>query len=1380
MHPVKCKVARIAFQLPPEEVMDWDDHLHTIEWMDASRDSAATWPVRKVIKTTPEPAHTVLEKSSREVELHLSAVVDYAEFQMDVDMIQFKETLLFQTRTVTFQLSNTGNVALEYTWMAAVEDERSVNRTGELLLSNLNGDSLSSTCGTSGKLHPSRCSSQLDHELEHVSSSLNSSLNAISGKSPFSVEPRSGTIPVGQKQLFQMKFSPVYVGDFESCMLCSIPNLTPNQKCPEVAVKGKSLMTNCHFELEDSDYLTANRRNPKLPDPKETVLDHNTRVIEFVAIGVCSRSSRTFTVTNPTSSAYSFQWTCQDPEAPRGQEAFFCLTERGQIQPGKKAEMKFQFIPQHLDVTESFWIFTVPEQNISVPVLLVGNASDPLVTLNRSHLSFQLLLIGHEVRQTMYMINSEKEAFSFAFRESSLFSEGCKASVKVEPLKGSIGPLSRLPITVSFIPTIEGEVVFNLKCDVKRKTQPLSLNIKATSYSMNVSVGCQDSDGHVTELSAHKINIIDLKEVQLNENIKRIFSICNNSRFSFTFTWELCGPAACQQVLTITPWTGTLQAEEKAESQLAFHSQKLCSLKDVKLTLRISKGPTFTLISSPSLPPQVDVVDPPGKVVKLGNVCIGQTVKKIVTIANKSAAPLAFQLRVTSTAPELQEAGVLCLKPSKELKLKPRGDRGKVEVTFSPKRRIQPFSGEVLLECGGLARSLFVVRGSCQGSLVSLDQEQLSFGAVVQQSYTWRRVVMRNAGDTGVRFTWDVESFKPDFSISPTKGYISPGRDVPFVVTFRPSKLSQAVQYEGLRCFIQGSEALRLTLSGSCVEAPGPKETLTFSCSVRERQSQTILLSNPSNEAWTLQPIIEGKYWKGPEFIHLEARQKEKAYQVTYRPLSMSSENKKHQLAGSKKGKGALQFLSAPLAVSRQGSIFFPLPDGTGLRYHLEGTAEAPRCSGAISRQVPCRSSHTELIPVSNWLHRPQRLLVVIDMLKPENVESSSVLQGCSYIDVPSSAKKDYQLTFFSYKEGVFRAKVTFLNETTGEYLFHVVTFKVTASGPIGTVKMSTAVRQRVSSTVKVDNPLPVPVTFDITCEVPDVSAPQHFTVPAQSKADLVLEYQPLKTGESTGHLVLQSSDLGSLSYNLQLKAISHRPEKPVYFRTTLGSRQTITTKIRNFAQQKTEYLLQTDCADFQTAKSISAAPAGAGGSDLSVEVTFEPCQLGEAKATLQLSSALGGQYRIPLIGLALPPEAQGPFLIPAGGSTSISFRNVFPKATAFQYAVKHPAFTAEDPSAPVPRGWRTERHRREGLGAQRGRLRIAGRQEPACSAWVDPAVHRGAARGTEPDRTGSPGDGGTQGSAGLQARSPSKGSGYGGCVRLPLPPAALLQGGWY
>ncbi|KAM6352746.1 hydrocephalus-inducing protein homolog isoform 6-T13 [Alca torda] len=1369
MHPVKCRVARIAFQLPPEQVTDWDDRLHTVKWVDATRDPAATWSVKKkVIETDPEPAHVVLEKSSHEVELRLSAVVDCAEFKLDVDTIQFKETPVFQTRIFSFLLSNTGNVALEYTWMVAVEDERAVSHTGELLPPSLDGCFLSCTSGASAKLQPSHCSSQPSSAREQASSSRSSSLKTISATVMFFVEPSSGTIPAGQEQLFQMKFSPVFVGDFESRMLCSIPNLKPNQKSPEVAVKGRSLMSDCHFELEDSDYITAKRRNPELRGPKGATFDLNTRVMEFAAVGVCSRNSRSFMVMNPTDSAYSFQWTCQDPGAPPEQVAFFCLTERGQIRPQKKAEMRFEFIPRHLDITESFWVFTVPEQSISVPFLLVGNTTDPLVTLDRSHLNFHLLLIGHEVHQTIYIINSEKEAFSFAFRESSLFSEACNASMKIEPLEGSIAPLSRIPITVFLTPTLEGEVVFNLKCDVKRKTQPLSLNIKATGYSMNVSVRCEDGDGCVTELSAQQINVIDFKEVQLNENIKRIFSIHNNGKFSFTFSWELSGPAARKQLLTITPQTGAVEAEGKAETQLAFHPQKMCSLKDVELMLQISKGPTFTcvflatvvvptlhfsttrlnfgacFIYHAGMPParqtlaitnkadkdvslnclftntvhlevdfrgyvlrpgetvevpitfypreaasyqelipfeinglcqqtvevrgrgmemKVDVMEPQGKVVKLGALSIGQTVKKIVTIANNSTAPLTFKLHLMCTTPELQEDGVLFLNPISELSLKPRGDTCKVEVNFSPKCRIQPFTEEVMMECNGLVRSLFMVRGSCQGIQVSLDQDHLSFGVVVQQSYTCRHIVMHNTGDIGVKFEWDTKSFKPDFSISPAKGYISPAMDVPFIVTFRPSKLSHSIQYKGLQCFIQGSEPLQLTLVGCCMESPVTKETLTFTCDVREKHSQTILLSNPSNEAWTMQPVIEGKHWKGPEFFHLEANQQNKPYKITYAPLTMTSENKNHQ-----------------------GSIFFPLPDGTGLYYLLQGTAEAPRCSGTIFREVPCRTSYTEIIPVSNWLNRPQRFLVVVDILKPENLESGSVLQGLDYIDVPGSAKKDYKLTFLSYKEGVFNAMVTFLNEVTEEYLFYMATFKATTSGPISTVEMSTAVRQRGSSTVKVDNPLPVPVTFAIDCKVPDVNVPPYFTVPAQSEADLVIEYQPVKMGESTGRLVLQSSDLGSFYYNLHLKATTNRPEKPLYFCTTLGSSQTITTKIMNYARQKTDYHLQTNCADFQTEKTVSVAPASPGGSEVSVEVTYEPCQLGEARATLQLSSLLGGEYSIPLFGLALPPKPQGPFLIKAGGTTSIPFKNIFLQPTAFQYTVEHPAFAVRAPESLRPK----------------------------------------------------------------------------------------------
>ncbi|CAM9397971.1 unnamed protein product, partial [Bubo scandiacus] len=76
--------------------------------------------------------------------------------------------------------------------------------------------------------------------------------------------------------------------------------------------------------------------------------------------------------------------------------------------------------------------------------------------------------------------------------------------------------------------------------------------------------------------------------VQLNKNVQHLFSIHNNSKFSFSFSWELSGPADCKQVLTVTPRTGVVQAEGKAETQLAFHPQKMCSLKDVELTLQVT------------------------------------------------------------------------------------------------------------------------------------------------------------------------------------------------------------------------------------------------------------------------------------------------------------------------------------------------------------------------------------------------------------------------------------------------------------------------------------------------------------------------------------------------------------------------------------------------------------------------------------------------------------------------------------------------------------------------------------------------------------------------------------------------------------------------
>ncbi|KAH0619415.1 hypothetical protein JD844_000028 [Phrynosoma platyrhinos] len=1304
---LKCKVSKIAFQLPAEQVPDWDDRLHTVKWVDVSKSiTSNTRPAKKkVIEKDPEPAHLTLEEGSRELELHVSATVDYAQYKMEVDAVHFKDTLLFQTRVFQVELFNTGSVELEYTWKVVMEESgKAVNFAMDPEPISTEVDTPLGTSATSIKAQPSRPASQLESTLE----SFSSYLFPTPSRPPFLLEPKSGIIPPGRSQLLQVKFCPQEVGEFEGRLLC--------------------------------------RRNPDLRGPGGMGLDPSTKVIEFTSIGVYVRNTKSFVIMNPTNAPYSFQWACQQQEEGQEHATFICFTDRGQLRPEKTMEIIFEFIPRHLDITESFWTFSIPELDISVPFLLVGHTTDPEVSLDRSHLNFHSLLVGHEARESLDIINNEKESYNFSFRDGSRFSEGRINSLKVQPMEGSIPPNSRIPITIYFMPTLEGEVNFNLICDVKKKSQPLCLNVKATGHTMSVSAKYEKSDGSVTVLDPDQTNPLQFHEMQVNDSAQCTFYILNTGKFNFTFSWEFCNAKAVQRYFVITPNTGVVELGERAKAVLTFHPLKTCSLKDVELKLQISHGPTFTcalqgVVVAPSLhfsftkvdfgscfiyhagmpipkrtltitnkdnkdaslnclfanaahlelgfhaevlnpggkaeipisfypreavsyheiitfeingllqktvevsgkgiEMKVDVVDPRNKVLKFGSVPAGHTVKKTATIVNDSVAFVTFHLNFVSSVPELQETKVLTMSPCDEITLKPKGGICHVEVTFSPKSRILPFKEEVLFEGHGLLRSLFVVQGCSQGIEVSLDQDHLPFGAVVLRSQASRRIMMQNTGDIGVGFKWEAKRFKPDFSIRPVEGYISPGMDVSFEVTFHPCEQSPDICYENLPCQIQGGEPLRLTLSGCCIGIPQVKEVVNFICQVRGKHTHTIMLSNRTNQTWNLRPIIEGEQWKGPEFIRVEAHQQNKPYEITYRPLAMNAENKKDQ-----------------------GSLFFPLPDGTGLLYHLQGTTEPPKSAGNIMREVPCKTSYTELLPISNWLNKPQRL------------EVTTTLKTLDYVEVAASAKKDHKLTFFSHKEGIYSAKVTFRNESTQEFLFFLVTFKAISCGPLGTIELTTPVRQSTSSSVKVENPLLYPVSFNTDCKVPDINMPPQFVVPAQSEGVLAFEFQPMRPGENVGRLVLNSNELGSFQYDLILKATPPRAEKTLYFNTMLGSSQIMIAKFINYTRQRTEYATKLDCPDFHVDKVIPAPPGSQAGTEISVEVTFEPCQLGESRGTLVLSSAVGGDYVIPLCGTCVPPKPQGPIQIKAGTGTTIPFKNVFMQTMSFTYLVENPAFT--------------------------------------------------------------------------------------------------------
>ncbi|XP_070253950.1 hydrocephalus-inducing protein homolog isoform X4 [Myotis yumanensis] len=1331
---IKCKVSKIMFQQPADQVPDWDDRMRTVKWVDMPRNMPGTFTTkRKVIETDPEPAHSVLEEHYRELMLQISANVNFASYQCQTSDVHFKDTLVYQTRVFQLELVNTGSVQLEFSWI------------------------LEETAKTVSFAMPENQGSQKDQLSQ--GSTADSAVGHWTEPSPlsFSVDPVSGVVPVGKAEKIQVKFSPLEVGDFESTITCQIPNLLPGEQGPVISAKGQSFLPICHFELKESDYITAHRHNPDLRGPGGGPLDPNTRVIEFTSVGIGGKNLRTFTILNPTASIYCFRWVSEEMESLQNPSAFTCLTEKGCIHPEKKAEIIFQFTPLHLKTTEAFWTFSVPEHNITVPFLLVGKASDPLVNLDKSHINFSCLLIGREVRETVQIINREEQGFSFAFQDNSRYSEGFNESLVVSPMEGWLPPMSRLQIDILFTPKQEGDVNFNLICNVKRKAHPLTLNVKAEGYTMNAEVKCKDRTGLLTLLTPSQTTIVNFYEVELNECVQCEFTFINAGKFNFSFQAELSGPKALVQYFEFSPMEGSVDVGQSTPASLSFQPFKKCVLKGLELRIKISHGPTFTCSISGSavnpavhfsftshnfgtcfiyqagMPPykqtlvitnkeetamsidclytnttylevsfradvikpgksmeipitfypresisyrelipfeinglsqqvveikgkgtemKILVLDPANRILKLGAAQPGQVVKKTVSIMNNSQAPVTFSQSVLFSTPELREPKVITLVPFNNITLKPKEVR-KLEIIFAPKKRVPPFSEEVFMESMGLLRPLFLLSGCCQALEVSLDQQHIPFGPVVHQTKATRRILMLNTGDVGTRFKWDVKKFEPNFSISPEEGYITTGMEVSLEVTYHPTEVGKENLYKNLLCFIQGGPPLSLTLSGVCVGLPAVKETVNFTCQVRSKHTQTIQLSNRTNQTWNLHPIFEGECWEGPEFITLEPHQQNKPYEITYKPRTMNVENRKHQ-----------------------GTLFFPLPDGTGWLYALHGTAEPPKAVANIYREVPCKTPYTELLTITNWLNKPQRFRVIVEMLKPEKPDLSASLKGLDYIDVLSGSKKDYKLNFFSHKEGLYSAKVIFRNEVTNEFLYYVTSFRVIPSGVMKTIEMSSPVRQSTSASVKVENPLPYSVTFATECRVPDINLPSQFVVPPNSEGTFSFEFQPLRAGETLGRLVLHNNDLGYYQYELNLKALPALPEKPIHFQTVLGSGQSILAKFINYTRQKTEYYCRSDCVDFHTEKVISAAAGAQGGTEISVEVYFEPSHLGDTKGTLSLSSVAGGEYIIPLFGVAMPPKPQGPLQIRAGSNIVIPFKNVFYHTVTYSFIVEHPAFS--------------------------------------------------------------------------------------------------------
>ncbi|KAJ3142605.1 hypothetical protein HK100_000034 [Physocladia obscura] len=1288
-----CKALKIKYTNSTSEI-DWDDRARAVRWMPNEIISLAP---RKLVEQCPEPQYEVLPSNIQDRALIISAYADYSSFECDVSNVKFKTTLMFQTRVFKFNIKNPGKVILKYSFALYGE----------------NGQSFT----------------------------------PMSEDCPFSVDPDSGFIDSGETTTIAVKFSPLEDGLFTSTLVANMSNLVKDSKALVIKLTGASLRPFCHFELDDNDYIISERRNPEtsINNGVPLNLPAHTKVIEFDSCGVKVRNTKRFYIVNPTNFNYEFEWSTDSWD----QKIFRCVTPHGTVMANKKYEMAFEFIPETIDMKESFWKFSIPEHNISIPFLLVGQALEPNVYFDRVSVNFKSLLVGRQVKEVVKLINNESIPFAFSFNETSFEMGNDQIPVmKFFPTSGTIGGHSEVPIEIMFTPSAEKMFNFNLLCNIKKKPTPVSINVKGEGYEIHESLQSELADGTVFEFASgtNVDNILDFGQVQINEKRLKRVSITNSGKFNLDFSWKFL--SKIPGVLSIDPEIGTVQKGERTVCEIIFIPSSNIVLKNIKAVCQIMNGRMYPLtvlgigckpllkfsanthnfgthfVYRPGMTPmstkvkitnqdtkeisidvstreysvfdvkkgsstinpgestdfeitfypkeaksynelvkvemnglstvnfpvsgvgaefKVEVLQLESKNVNFGALRAGHIVSKSIKLVNKSLIPAKFSLGPAST---IESLGIHCVTISQveDFILRPKGI-AVVDFKFAPHIRIPPFAEEINLEAPGISRPLFLLSGTCQGIEVRLENDTLPFGAIVQKSSTTRRIQLQNIGDIGAKFHWDALKFEPDFSISPQEGYISPGMEIPLEVTFHPTEINQDIRYDALICNVEGAVPLFLTLSGICISQPIQNDVIKFAAPVRQSDVKGIKIENKTSTLWHIRPVIENDNWSGSEAFDVEPGQT-KVYDVMFTPL---------ELGGS--GDGG----------RHEGSIFFPLPDGSGLLYKLNGIADKPLSIGNISREVPCKTGYTEILAVTNWLKKTQRFRVIIEFTK---TDQSTILKGLDFIDVPGLVTREYKLSYYAYKEGVTNAKIIFKNEQTQEFMFYNLAIKSTPPGVISTVDMVTPVRQLCTREIVISNPLSNSVTFNASCNHPDIAVPHTFSAQPKSDGICVVEFLPLQPKDTTARLTITSSDLGVYQYDLKLTASAASLERSLHFTVGLGGTQIQTFRFLSFSKSKTEYLCRIDSADFFVEKAANAPSALNGGIEVCVDVTYEPSKLGDIRTQLIVSSPVGGDYICPLYGHCTTPRPQGPITIKPGASASVSFKNVFTAPASFSFVV--------------------------------------------------------------------------------------------------------------
>ena len=839
-----------------------------------------------VYETVTEPVHTVIPTTEAQtLQIRCHAVADVAKFKCEIPngQIHFKATFLFQSTVYNFPFVNESNINLPVKWM----------------LENIK------------RRLPTRASTSQSRGRVTSGPSL-SNTPSLSSPCPFVIEPAECVVSPNTTMNFSVKFQPQEVDDYIYLLRGETPSSASNEGGNSLVpgplkavIRGVSKRPICHFEVVDCpDYLTRRLPNMKNENGVNSPIEAaDIRIIEADSTGLRSRNTYRFYVINPTNENYEFLWEPMGDPSP----AWRCALSAGLLYSGKRVEMIFEYLPEDMAVAEAFYKFRLPSVGLEQIFLFAGKVTEPRVSFSVAKIDFHSVMLGGTGNtETIYIDNQEHLPFNFTFDRSALAQlEGPSGPIlDISPKSGAIPPHGRVPVMLTFKPQEEVVYNFNIQCEVKRKPNKLSLNIKGEGYAVHPVIQIEESDSafigsggrsHFVPLRpTPATNYADFGSVQVLDTVSKKIIVGNTGKYNFDYVWDTNSMGSAL-ALTGGKLGGTLQKGGEMTYTLSFSPQREYSLEGgAMLSFTVAGKYTYNIIARGSgVKPALRFsfmhhdfgscfVTSPG-----GSTVVEEAILRVVNHdpTNNISVECTFQ----KTRALWVECQPTVLDPGAVLD---------IPIRFAP-REIKDYTFIVPFVVNGTGKVAVTVNGrgiSARLELVNQGQRRLNFGVVNVNTEVRKTVMLVNRsrkalpvqlieeGEYGIGTLQDrCITFSPSAPFT-----MAPKETVPIQLTFNPTRRIPLFT-EDLNVSYAGVTRKLLSVSGKAqgLEVSLDTDSLPFGTVVLDSQKVKKLRLDNSGDLAISFEWLESTF--GPHFNISPLSGKlapgtEVSFDVTFRP----------------------------------------------------------------------------------------------------------------------------------------------------------------------------------------------------------------------------------------------------------------------------------------------------------------------------------------------------------------------------------------------------------------------------------------------------------------------------------------------------------------